>query len=194
MEAVWMKMTEYFQGDPKRVQHFLKVYLFANWIGKEEGISSERLRILQGAACVHDIGIREGERLYGRNDGEIQEALGPEEADRLLASLGWDEKSRQRIAWLVGHHHHYEEIEDEDLQILIEADMLVNAWEDNLGPTACARVYDRMMKTKTGRKIWQLLYGSTMDKDTKGPSEQTKKEIRSLMEKRRVMRKDWDRF
>lgn len=51
-------MIEYFRGDAKRIQHFIKVYNFAAFLGRQEQIDEETLFILETAAIVHDIGIR----------------------------------------------------------------------------------------------------------------------------------------
>ena len=58
------KMMEYYAGDPKRVQHFLKVYEFAKLIGESEELEPEKLHILRTAAIVHDIGIKISEKKY----------------------------------------------------------------------------------------------------------------------------------
>ena len=50
------KMIEYYKGDPKRINHFMKVYAFAKIIGEEENIPAETQNILEIAAIVHDIG------------------------------------------------------------------------------------------------------------------------------------------
>ena len=47
------KMMEYYAGDPKRVQHFLKVYEFAKLIGESESLDTETMHILRTAAIVH---------------------------------------------------------------------------------------------------------------------------------------------
>ena len=59
------KMMEYYAGDPKRVQHFLKVYEFAKMIGESEELEPEKLHILRTVAIVHDIGIKISEKKYG---------------------------------------------------------------------------------------------------------------------------------
>ena len=51
-------MIAYDQGDPKRIQHFLKVYAFAQTIGRLEELSKEIQEVLELAAIVHDVGIR----------------------------------------------------------------------------------------------------------------------------------------
>ena len=38
INALIIKMTEYYRGDPKRIQHFIKVYEFARVIGRAEGL------------------------------------------------------------------------------------------------------------------------------------------------------------
>ena len=39
-------MIEYFRGDAKRIQHFIKVYNFAAFLGRQEQIDEETLFIL----------------------------------------------------------------------------------------------------------------------------------------------------
>ena len=36
-----MKMTEYFEGDPKRIQHFLKVYALTATIARMEKVGAD---------------------------------------------------------------------------------------------------------------------------------------------------------
>ena len=61
LEQLYWKMTEWFAGDPKRIQHFVKVHSFAELIGKGEQLEEQEQFVLEGAALVHDIGIRPGE-------------------------------------------------------------------------------------------------------------------------------------
>lgn len=42
-------MIEYFRGDAKRIQHFIKVYNFAAFLGRQEQIDEETLFILEDA-------------------------------------------------------------------------------------------------------------------------------------------------
>ncbi|WP_434084514.1 hypothetical protein [Lacrimispora xylanisolvens] len=57
------KMMEYYKGDPKRIQHFIKVYQFGKLIGEEEGLDAKMQRILETACVVHDIGIKASEEI-----------------------------------------------------------------------------------------------------------------------------------
>ena len=55
------------------------------------------MKALETAAILHDIGIHEGERLYGRNDGEIQQKLGPVIAKRKFLSRSADMRMSQSV-------------------------------------------------------------------------------------------------
>lgn len=158
LDRLAMEMIAYDKGDPKRIHHFLKVHDFARLIGVAEGLEEKTLFRLEAAAYVHDIGIHEGERRFGRNDGKIQEDLGPAEAEAMLERLGFEAEDIRRISWLVGHHHSYGSIDGPDAQILAEADMLVNQYEDGADRKRNEALYHRLYKTKTGKRLFETLY------------------------------------
>ena len=59
------------------------------------------------------------------------------------------------MCWLIAHHHSYADIHDKDLQVLVEADFLVNIYEDAMErPEARRRMAEsaatKIFKTKTG--------------------------------------------
>ncbi|MGL4547666.1 hypothetical protein [Eubacterium aggregans] len=82
-----LAMMEYYNCDPKCIQHFLKVHSLASLIGQMEKIDSVDQEVLEVVTMVHDIGIKIGEEKYGRCDGKIQEEMGPAEAEALLDRL-----------------------------------------------------------------------------------------------------------
>ena len=106
----------------------------------------------------HDIGIREALVKYGNSDGKHQEELGPEEAGKMLKSLGYEEEIIGRVLYLIGHHHTYSNIEGKDYRILVEADFLVNLYEDNESPEAVKKAYERIFRTESGRKICKTMF------------------------------------
>lgn len=158
LDRLAMEMIAYDKGDPKRIHHFLKVHDFTRLIGVAEGLEEKTLFRLEAAAYVHDIGIHEGERRFGRNDGKIQEDLGPAEAEAMLERLGFEAEDIRRISWLVGHHHSYGSIDGPDAQILAEADMLVNQYEDGADRKRNEALYHRLYKTETGKRLFKALY------------------------------------
>ena len=95
-----------------------------------EGLDADTLLTLEAAAIVHDIGIHPSEEKYGDCIGKHQEEMGPEPARKMLAEIGFSAERCERVAYLVGHHHTYKGIDRADYQALVEADFLVNLFED----------------------------------------------------------------
>ena len=154
-----MDMIAYYDGDPKRIQHYTKVHSYARLIGIGEELDDASLFILEAAAYTHDIGIRVAEEKYGRCDGKLQEQEGPIIAQKMLSQLGFENYIVERICFLIGHHHTYDNIDGLDYQILVEADFLVNLYEDDAGNRAINKAYKRIFKTETGKKIFRLMFG-----------------------------------
>ncbi len=152
-------MIAYYAGDPLRIQHFLKVHSFARLIGLGEDLDEVSLFILEAAAYTHDIGIRPAEEKYGKCDGELQEQEGPIVAQQMLSDLGFENYMIERICYLIGHHHTYDQIEGNDYRILVEADFLVNLFEENQSEHHKKVAYRDIFRTKTGRKIFCQMFG-----------------------------------
>ena len=160
IDELALAMIDYNNGDPKRIQHTTKVHAYASLIGKCEGLDDEMLFILESAALVHDIGIRESERKYGYQNGKLQEQEGPAVARKLLMRIGgYSEQQIERICWLIAHHHTYHVCEDMDYQILIEADFLVNLYEDNESMNAMRAVHRNIFRTESGRRMLETMFG-----------------------------------
>lgn len=153
------KMTEYYSGDPKRIQHFIKVHAFAETIGELENLDEDTLFILETSAIVHDIGIKPSEMKYGNCNGKNQEKEGIEPAREMLSELGYDDKVIERVCFLVSHHHTYSNIDGIDWQILIESDFLVNAYEDNMEKETVQNVYNKLFRTESGKNICRTMFG-----------------------------------
>lgn len=158
-DLLCMKMIEWNNGDPRRIQHFLKVHSFAALIGHGEAITEEKQEILEAAALVHDIGIRPAEQKYGQCGGKLQEQEGQKPAEKMLLEAGYSQKQAERAAYLVGHHHTYDKIDDIDYQILVEADFLVNLYEDGASIDVVEKTMERIFRTKTGIAICKKQFG-----------------------------------
>ena len=152
-------MTQYNKGDAIRIQHLIKVHDFATTIGVLEGLDEETLFILETAALTHDIGIRLSEAKYGVSNGKYQELEGPPEAEVLLTALGgYSESQIERVNYLIAHHHTYNQIEGMDYQILIEADFLVNRYEDGSSRQAIEEVRRKIFKTQAGIELLDAMF------------------------------------
>lgn len=152
------EMIKYYSGDPRRVNHFLKVYSFAKAIGELEGIDKDTQDMLEVTAVMHDIGIKVSEEKYKSSAGNYQEIEGPPVAREMLSQLNFDEKFIERVCYLIGHHHTYSKIDGIDYQILIEADFLVNIYEDEIRDIQIRSIKEKYFKTKAGIQFLTDLY------------------------------------
>lgn len=158
-EEVILKMIEFEKGCPKRIQHFLKVYEFAHIIASAENMSEKERELLEIAAIVHDIGIRPSKEKYGYCNGKIQETEGPVYARKMFSEFkGISEEFIERVCYLIAHHHTYNNVDGLDYRILIEADFLVNAYEDELDEEAILSARKRIFRTKAGTKLLNTMF------------------------------------
>lgn len=152
------KMIIYFDGDVKRINHAMKVYGFAKGIGENEGIQKDKLEILEVAAVLHDIGIKESERKYSSSSGNYQEIEGPHVACEILEEFGLSKEFLHRVCFLIGNHHTYNKIDDTDFQALVEADFIVNIFEDDIKKDQIKVIKQKYFKTETGISFLESMY------------------------------------
>ncbi len=153
-------MINYDKGDVRRIQHFVKVHDFAATIGVSEGLDEKTQFILEAASILHDIGIHLAEAKYGNCNGKAQEELGPDEARKLLSEVGGFTTSQvERICWLIGHHHTYSNVTSADHRILLEADFLVNSFEDNLSVDAIKTFRSNVFRSPSAISILNDMWG-----------------------------------
>ena len=95
---------------------------------------------------------------FGYQNGKLQEKEGPAVARELLNRLGYAERQIERICWLVAHHHTYHVCEDFDYQILIEADFLVNMFEDDKSMNAIRAVRRNIFRTESGTRMLETMF------------------------------------
>lgn len=162
-EELIMAMCCYEAGCPERVQHFLKVYAFCQVIGRQEGIPAPVQQILETAAIVHDIGIRPSLKKYGSSAGAYQQIEGPAEAEKILEELHYPAQMIERVSYLVGHHHTYQDIQGLDYQILVEADFLVNMFEEHMDAEQIRGVREKIFRTRTGKDLLDQMFLRRVD-------------------------------
>lgn len=158
MSELALEMIKYYAGDIKRINHFIKVHGYAKAIAEAEKLDKRTLSILEAAAYVHDIGIKISEEKYGSGSGHYQEIEGPAAAEKMLSRIGYDDEFIKRVSYLVGHHHTYSNIDSIDYQILVEADFIVNIFEDGMERDTIKKIREKIFKTKSGIMILDNLY------------------------------------
>lgn len=158
VEEILKEMIIYANGNKKDIAHFLKVHSYARLIGKLEQLDEKTQKILEIAAIVHDIACPLCRKKYGNSNGKLQEIEGPDLVYDFLKPFSLTDLEINRIAYLVGHHHTYENIDGLDYQILLEADFLVNGDEMNADNKTIAAMKNKVFKTATGIKLLEYIY------------------------------------
>ncbi len=158
ISEITMKMIQYSNGSRHDIQHFLKVWSYAKTIGELEHLDDETQLILEIAALMHDITCPLCRQKYGSTKAEFQEKEGMILGAEFLKDIQLSDTIKQRIIYLIGHHHTLDSINGLDYQILIEADYLVNADEASYSHSDIEHFMKNYFKTKTGIQLLQSMY------------------------------------
>lgn len=146
----------YEEGHPRRTQHILKVYALAKLLGECAGLGEEERRILQAAAILHDIPIKYCKE---HDQGDACQANQQKEAPRLVQAFlqraGYAPVYRTPVLELVMNHHCYTAPRSQLLQLLIEADLIVNAYETPLSEERWAE-FQNLFRSDAGKALFSL--------------------------------------
>lgn len=155
---VLVKMVEYSEGNLHDISHFLKVYAYAKTIAERENLSDDQQKTVEIAAIIHDIACPLCRIKYGNTNGKYQEKEGMILSREFLSETDLSEEMKERIIYLVGHHHTFSDVDGIDYQILLEADYLVNADEAGYSKENIKNMLDRVFQTDTGKELLQSIY------------------------------------
>lgn len=150
----------YEEGHPRRTQHILKVYALAKLLGEQEGLSLEERQILQAAAILHDIAIKYCKDHGGDASQENQRQAAPALVRRFLEEAGYPASDGPEVLDLVLRHHQYDQPRGRLLQLLMEADLIVNCYE--CPPSEAGKeAVQRLFETESGKKLLSLCLNQT---------------------------------
>ena len=156
------KMIAFYNENSDRnlhdINHCMKVWGFAKLIGEEENLDERTQLTLELAAIVHDIACPLCREKYGNTNGNHQESEGGILAKEFFDEFSIPDEMKERIVYLVAHHHTYANVVGDDYQILLEADFLVNADESDRYKTAVDSFRKKVFKTETGLGILNGMY------------------------------------
>jgi hypothetical protein len=155
---VMEKMIEYFGKDPRRINHAMKVFSFSLVIGNDLSLDERMMEIVAYTAILHDIGIREAEKKYNSSAGNYQETEGPPVAKVIMSDLNITDDISDRVCFIIGNHHTYNKIDGIDFQVIVEADFLVNIFEDGMKKEAIESIYQNIFKTEPGKRLIKSIY------------------------------------
>jgi HD superfamily phosphodiesterase len=151
-------VIRYFQHDARRINHALKVYSFGSIISEETKVDKQVQFIIGVVSLLHDIGIKEAERKYQSSAGKFQEIEGPQIAAKILSCYNFEKETVERVSYIIGNHHTYSKIDGIDFQILVEADLLVNIFEDAIDKESVMKMRNSIFKTKSGIRLLDEMY------------------------------------
>jgi HD superfamily phosphodiesterase len=158
INEVLKRMIQYNQNDIKRINHAMKVFGYAQYIGIQEKCDFEKQMVIEYSAILHDIGIHKAEEKYKSSAGEYQEIEGPPIANEIMNGLGIDDSIKERVLYIIGSHHSYGKVDGIDFQIIVEADFIVNIYEDAMTKDQIEAIKRNIFKTKTGISIMESMY------------------------------------
>ena len=114
--------------------------------------------LLEVAAITHDIACPLCREKYGNTNGKHQEEEGAPLVKVFLSDSGMTKTQIDRVAFLVGRHHTFKEIDGLDWQILIEADYIANATENGYSRENVKSFIQKIMKTGSGIRLAQAVF------------------------------------
>ena len=108
---------------------------------------------LEAAAVLHDIGIKECEKKYNNTNGFLQQVERPPVANEILLKYNLLPEIKERILFLIAHHHTFKNVLGIDHQILLEADLIVNAQEKFITEYAFRNAVNKLFVTSAGKAV-----------------------------------------
>ena len=152
------KMIAISEGNIHDIDHFIRVWTYARTIGELERLDEDTQFILEVAAITHDIACPLCREKYGNTNGKYQEEEGALLVKEFLSDTGMTEEKIARVAFLVGHHHTFANIDRIDYQILVEADYIANATENGYSRQNVENFLQKIMKTESGKRILRSIF------------------------------------
>jgi HD superfamily phosphodiesterase len=120
-------LVDYFGNDFRRITHALEVLKYSEkFMENTEGYDYE---VVVASALLHDIGIKQSEKVLGYNNGQTQEKYGPPIAEELLKGINFPPEKISKVCEIIGNHHSRSKYEYIELKILKAADEMVNRRE-----------------------------------------------------------------
>lgn len=152
------QMVQYSDGNVHDIDHLTRVWAYAKTIGHLEQLDEGTLRVLEAAAIVHDIACPLCREKYGHTAGPLQEREGAVLAADFLKDSGLTTAEVERVSFLVGHHHTFIDVDGADWQILLEADYIANAEENNWPTENIRNFLNTFCRTASGERLIRSIF------------------------------------
>ena len=123
-------MEKFFGEDLRRIKHAHGVWFEAKRIMSGKLGCDEDIMV--ACALLHDIGIKPSEEELGYNNAKTQEQYGPVVAGELLNQIDFPIEKLKIVKDIISNHHSPSRFDYLELEILKEADRIVNMAENSL--------------------------------------------------------------
>lgn len=158
ISQIMEKMIAFSDGNIHDIDHFIRVWTYAKTIGELEQLEEETQYILEVSAMTHDIACPLCREKYGNTNGKYQEKEGAPMIREFLQQTGMTAAQIERVAFLVGHHHTFTDIDGADHQILLEADFIANASENGYGKETIEHFLANVARTEYGIQLIRQVF------------------------------------
>lgn len=153
------------EGHCRRTQHILKVYALAKLFGEQSQLSAEEQQILRASAILHDIAIKYCKQHCGGNASQQnQKKEAPRLVHDFLTEADYLPAYIPQVTELVLHHHDYSGTTNRMLQLLIEADLIINCYENNPSPEKANSIRKRF-QTSAGKELLELCLKNKLEQN-----------------------------
>ncbi len=122
-------LVDFFEDDFRRITHALEVLKHSEIIMREKTNYDEE--VVVASALLHDVGIKPSEAELGYNNGKTQERYGPEVASELLKRINFPSDKISKVSEIIGNHHSKSRYDYIELEILKQADKIVNKFDND---------------------------------------------------------------
>ncbi len=147
------KMIKASSGNIHDIEHLVKVWSYAKTIGELEVLDDETQFLLEAEAITHDIACPVCRKKYGNANGKLQEQESPALIKQFFTETDLTESQTNRISYVIGHHHTYDGVDGPDWQILLEAEYIVNASENDYTKENIRNFLNQHARTAAGKRL-----------------------------------------
>ncbi len=157
-------VIEYYSRYPELMRddilHTQEVVCYTRLIAVGENVPTIEIELLEAAAWLHDIGCPRSKEIYGNSLPENQQRVGRIVATDLLSKVDvLNSEEKIWIADVVASHHQFSKVEELGFTPLFEADLIVNILSGYHPSSKAQHLYNTMMRSKTGKKLFKTLIG-----------------------------------
>lgn len=146
----------------EQIVHTQSVAAYTRLIALGEEQDKDQCTLLETAAWLHDIGCPNARRIYGNSLPAHQESEGAKlTADWLKDETSLTDEQKEWLIQVVGSHHQFSSAKKFQFEPLFEADLIVNLTEGYYERSKARHLYETMMTTQTGRKLYEALFLKT---------------------------------